>query len=204
MSGGGAGKRAPDRKRAEAKRPAAGKRSLALSDGGRVRLSREREGEALTVVSADGELRLEVVLTPAGAVLRFAGPRVSIEAGGELSLRCARFEVRAEQISLGASGDVALAAGRGLEIHAGHDALVSAQAVKVEARRGELALQANDDVALNGERVLLNCPTDEEVERRTREAKTLKDLLELPFRTSGEPRRLPPSAPVPEVPEVKP
>ncbi|MBK9089864.1 MAG: hypothetical protein IPL90_12775 [Holophagales bacterium] len=199
MSESGGGKRARARKGAETKRQATGARSLALRDGGRLRLSREPEGETLTVVSADGEMRLEVVLTPAGAVLRFAGPRVSIEAGGELSLRCARFEVHAEQISLGASGDVALAAGRGLEIHAGHDALVSAQAVKVEARRGELALEANDDVALNGERVLLNCPTDEEVERRTREAATLKDLLELPFRTPGDPRRLPPSAPVPEV-----
>lgn len=198
MSEGGARKRGPAGKGAGGKRTAAGTRSLALRDGGRVRLSREPGGEALKVVSADGALRLEVVLTPAGAVLRFAGPRVSIEAGGELSLRCARFEVHAEQISLGASGDVAVAAGRGLEVHAGHDALVSAQALKVEARRGDLALRANDDVALDGERVLLNCPTDEEVERRTREAATLKDLLELPFRAPGDPRRLPASAPVPE------
>jgi hypothetical protein len=204
MSAGGGGKRVPARRGAVAKGPAARTRSLALADGGRVRLSKEPEGEALTVLSADGALRLEVVLTPAGAVLRFAGPRVSIEAGGELSLRCARFEVHAEQISLGATGNVALAAGRGLQVHAGHDALVSAQAVKVEARRGEIALEASDDVALNGERVLLNCPTDEEVERRTREAATLKDLLELPFRAPGEPRRLPASAPVPEVPGVKP
>ena len=70
--------------------------------------------------------------------------------------------------------------------------------MKVEARLGELALAANDDVALNGERVLLNCPTDEEVERRTREVKTLEDLLELPFRSPGSPRRLPASAPVEE------
>jgi uncharacterized protein (DUF2345 family) len=181
-----------------AKRPS-GARSLALRDGGRVRLSTEPAGETLRVVSAGGEVRLEVLVTPDGAVLRLAGPRVSIEAEGALALRCASFEVLAEQISLGASGDVSLAAGRGLEVHAGHDALVSAQAVNVEARRGELALRANDDVALNGERVLLNCPTDEEVERRTREAATLKDLLELPFQAPGSPRRLPPSAPVSEV-----
>ncbi len=197
MSGSGAGNRAPARKGAAAKRPA-GARSLALRDGGRVRLSTEPAGETLRVVSAGGEVRLEVLVTPEGAVLRLAGPRVSIEAEGALAVRCASFEVRAEQISLGASGEVSLAAGRGLELHAGHDALVSAQAVKVEARRGELALQANDDVALNGERVLLNCPTDEEVERRTREAATLKDLLELPFQAPGSPRRLSPSAPVPE------
>lgn len=198
MSEAPARKRGAARAGGGARKAAAGGRSLALRDGGRVRLSKAAGGEALTVVSADGELRLEVVLTPNGAVLRFAGPRVTIEAGGELALRCARFEVRAESIALGATGEVAIAAGRGLELHAGHDAALSAQAVKVEARRGELALQASDDVALNGERVLLNCPTEEEVERRTREAATLKDLLELPFRAPGSPRRMPSNAPVDE------
>jgi uncharacterized protein (DUF2345 family) len=163
-----------------------------------VRLSAEPGGEALTIVSAEGEVRLEVLLTQGGAVLRFAGPRIAIETGGELALRCGRFEVRAESIDLGASGDVSLGAGRSLELHAGHDAVLSAQAVGVEARRGELALKANDDVALNGERVLLNCPTDEEAEKRRREAKSLQDLLELPFQSPGSPRRLPASAPVEE------
>lgn len=196
MTGGGA--KRPARGRGAAARGGSGSRSLALRDGGRVRLSREPEGEALTVVSAEGEVRLEVLVTPEGAVVRLAGPRVAIEADGALSLRCARFDLRAESISLGATGDASLSAGRGLEIHAGHDATVSAQAVAVEARRGEIALRANDDVALNGERVLLNCPTDEEVERRRSEARTLRDLLEVPFLEPGSPRRLPPSAPVEE------
>jgi hypothetical protein len=191
-------KSVPAGKKAAARKPAAGGRSLALRDGGRVRLSKEPEGETLKVVSAGGEVRLEVLLTPSGAILRFAGPRVAIEAEGELALRCTRFVVQAESIALGASGDVALTAGSGLDLRAGHDAAVSAQAVRVEARRGDLALAANDDVTLNGERVLLNCPTDEEVERRTREAATLKDLLALPFQAPGSPRRLPPSAPVDE------
>lgn len=173
-------------------------RSLVLADGGRVRLARAAEGEALQVVSPGGEVRLEVLLTPDGTVLRFAGPRLAIEASGELALRCVRFAVEAETIALGASGDVSVAAGRGLGLHAGHDASLSAQAVTVEGRRGDVALSANDDVALNGERVLLNCPTDEEVERRTREARTVQDLLELPFRAAGSPRRLPPSDPVDE------
>lgn len=189
-------KSAGARKKAAARKPAAGARSLALRDGGRVRLSKEAAGETLTVVSAGGEVRLEVLLTPSGAVLRLAGPRVAIEAEGELALRCTRFEVQAESIALGATGDVALAAGRSLDLRAGHDAAISAQAVKVEARRGDVALAANDDVALNGERVLLNCPTDEEVERRKSEAKTLQGFLELPFQSPGSPRRLPPSAPV--------
>lgn len=198
MSGAGVRQSAPARKKAAARKPAAVGRSLVLRDGGQVRLAKEAAGETLTVVSADGEVRLEVLLTPSGAVLRLAGPRVAIEAQGELALRCTRFEVQAESIALGATGDVALAAGRALDLRAGHDAEISAQAVKVEARRGDVALAANDDVALNGERVLLNCPTDEEVERRTRDAATLRDFLELPFQDPGSPRRLPPSVPIEE------
>lgn|GEM_PF-1186878 len=179
-------------------KPASGGRSLALRDGGRAQLSNEPEGQALRVVSRDGQVRLEVFMTPSGAVLRFAGPSLAIEAGGDLAIRCGRFEVQAEAIALGAAREVAVSAGHGLDLRAGRDAAVSGQAVTVEARRGDLALAANDDVALNGERVLLNCPTDEEVEKRTREVTTLKDLLELPFQSPGSPRRLPPSVPAEE------
>ena len=90
----------PARKKAAPRRTAAG-RSLALRDGGRVRLAKEPGGETITVVSADGGVRLEVLLTTGGTVLRIAGPKVSIEAEGELALRCARFEVQAEAIALG-------------------------------------------------------------------------------------------------------
>lgn len=163
-----------------------------------MRIAAEGGGEALQVVSASGDVRLEVLLTPEGAVLRIAGPRLAIEAEGELALRCGRFAVEAETIALGASGDVSVSAGRGLGLRAGHDAAISSQAVKIEARRGDVAVVANDDVALNGERVLLNCPTDEEAERQRQAAKSLKDLLELPFQAPGSPRRLPASSPVDE------
>jgi hypothetical protein len=194
----GGKKRAPARRRAPAKTPGTAGRSLALRDGGTVNLVQEPGGERLRVELGGGEVQLEILLTPAGIVLRVPGARVAIEAEGELALRCTRFEVQAETIALGASGDVAVKAGHGLELRAGHDAAFSAQAVKVEARRGELALLAGDDVVLNGERVLLNCPTDEEIERRRREARTLQDLLELPFQAPGGPRRLAPNAPVEE------
>lgn len=198
MSAEGVRKSVPARRKAAAGKPASGGRSLALLDGGRVQLSNEPKGQALRVVSRDGQVQLEVFMTPSGAVLRLAGPSLAIEAEGDLAIRCGRFEVQAEAISLGAARDLAVSAGHGLDLRAGGDATVSGQAVTVEARRGDLALAANDDVALNGERVLLNCPTDEEVEKRHREVTTLKDFLELPFQSPGSPRRLPPSTPVEE------
>ena len=186
------------RRKASRIRPAKAGRSLALRDGGLLRLTREPGGEALEVIGSDGAVRLEVLLTASGAVLRLAGSRVVLEAEGTLDVRCTRFEVNAESIALDASGDVSLSAGRGMAFTAGHDASVSAQAVTIAARRGDVALVANDDVALDGERVLLNCPTDEEVERRREKAASLKDRLALPFRSPGSPRRLRPSAPVDE------
>lgn len=189
---------APKRKAASLSRRGAGVRTLALREGGRLTVSAEAGGEALRVVGPDGAVRVEVLVTPEGAVLRLAGPSVAIETAGAFAVRCASFRVEAESIALGASGDLVQRAGRGLTLRAGHDASLSAQAVSVEARRGDVALAANDDVALNGERVLLNCPSEDEAAERARAATSLKELLELPFTAPGSPRRLPPSAPVPE------
>jgi len=177
----------------------AGSRSLALPDGGRASLAKSPGGEeTLQVLASGGEVRVEIVFSPSGPVVKLAGARVAIEAEGALAIRCASFEVTAETIALGASGNLTCASGAALDLRAGHDASLSAQAVRIEGRRGEIALTANDDVTLNGERVLLNCPTDEEVERQRQAATTLADHLALPFQPPGSPRRLPSSLPVPE------
>lgn len=181
------------RKAAAGKAPrpaAAGSRTLALRSGGSVRLSGGAGAETLSIRGADGSVQLEVHLGPAGPVLRFGGDRVSIEAPGELALSCRTFEVRSESITLAASGRIEQRAGGSLELRAGGDAVLSADAVSVEGRSGEVALRANDDVALNGERVLLNCPTDEEVERSRTAAASIQELLERPFVVPDGPRRL--------------
>jgi len=75
------------------------------------------------------------------------------------------------------------------------DARIVAQAVQLIAELGELALHANDDVALNGLRVLLNVPSEEEIIDREKAARSIEELLRRPFDAVDGPRRMPPSTP---------
>lgn len=172
--------------------------ALALRSGGRLVVEADGPGETVTLLSADGAPRLAIRLDAGGVVLVLPGERVAIEAAGELALRCGSLEIDAGEIALRSRGSLRLDAGRGLDVRAGEDASLSAQAVQVEGRTGEVSLRANDDVALNGERVLLNCPTEEDAARREAAATTLEERLRLPFRPPDAPRRLPRSGPVPE------
>ena len=65
-------------------------------------------------------------------------------------------------------------------------------------RRGEVSLEANDDLVLNGVRVVINCPREEEVQRQGRAARDLRQLLAVPFQEPGDAQRMPRSEPVDE------
>ena len=67
-------------------------------------------------------------------------------------------------IELTAAGPVLWFQGPALTLNAGGALVLSAESVSIHARQdlqlsagGEVRVQANDDVKLNGERVLLNC-----------------------------------------------
>ena len=60
-------------------------------------------------------------------------------------------------IEITEAGPVLRFDGPGLAFHAAGALTISADTVSIQARRGDVQLTANDDVKLNGERVLLNC-----------------------------------------------
>jgi hypothetical protein len=96
-------------------------------------VERTETGAVLRVVGGDGTQPLELALTPAGPVLRLrAGLAIAVE--GELALT-------ADQMSLHARGALRLTSDERVDIRSG----------------GDVAVQANDDVKLNGERIELNC-----------------------------------------------
>ncbi|HXJ19462.1 MAG TPA: hypothetical protein VMT03_04445 [Polyangia bacterium] len=80
---------------------------------------------------------VEIVLTAAGPVIRAAAAALEITAASDIVARCDQFRVEAR-------GSFSVRAGE----------------VAVTARTGGVAIRANDDVALNGEQVLLNCDRD--------------------------------------------
>jgi uncharacterized protein (DUF2345 family) len=93
---------------------------------------------------------LTIEVTAAGPVLRFDGPTLSVEAAGELA-------IRAETVSIEARNGLSLAAGGDARVAVGGDLEIAAHAQTLRARAGDVQVVANDDVKLNGERVLLNC-----------------------------------------------
>ncbi len=87
--------------------------------------------------------------------------------------------------------------GGNYEVAVRDDATIKAQALELIAELGELGLKANDDIALNGLRVLLNVPNEEDLIDKETALASLAEFLKRPFAPKGEPRRLPKDQPKP-------
>jgi len=99
-------------------------------------------GDRITVRAATGEVELEVVFTERGPLLRFRAADLELAATGAVRVDCDRFHVRAAQ---------------GIVQETGGELTLAGRSARIEAERGDVEIQANDEVRLNGERVKLNC-----------------------------------------------
>lgn len=131
-------KRAPDQR-------------LALHAGYALTLEGKDKKE-LRLEAPDGRLCLSIILTPDGPKVELAAAALAIIAEGDVTVACERFEVEARQdIVLDAGGEVRTRADGALRT----EALLQHH----RATLGTIALTANDDVSLEGERVRLNSPS---------------------------------------------
>ena len=90
-------------------------------------------GGAVRLVGEDGAQPIEIEVTPAGPVLRLrAGLAIAVDGALDLT---------ADRLSLHGRAALSLASDGAVDIRSG----------------GDVAMQANDDVRLNGERIKLNC-----------------------------------------------
>lgn len=125
-------------------------RSLELSGGQRLLLERSPCEDVVSFVGRDGRVSVVIHVTEQGPVLRFEGARLAIQAAGELSLE-------ADHLSLHARKGLRVSSGGNLALHASGDLESTARIQTITADLGNVSLKANDDVKLNGERVLVNC-----------------------------------------------
>ncbi|XYH95825.1 hypothetical protein ACMHYB_49875 [Sorangium sp. So ce1128] len=132
-------------------------RIVALASGRSLEIAEEEAAERVQIRSAEGQLLLSIRLTDEGPVLSLSGASLEIAATKALALSCDTLRIQAAHdadIEVGGSlrervrGSVARDAGR--------SARISAQEVQVDASPGGVVIQANDDVAITGERVRLN------------------------------------------------
>ena len=126
---------------------------------GRVVTARVEQGEErVTIQSRDGLVELEVRLTPEGPVLRFRAADIELSSKGDVRVDCDRFEVRAaREIVHKTEGDLKQEVGGDASLHAGGELSQKARRARIEAERGDVEIEANDDVRLLGERIKLNC-----------------------------------------------
>jgi hypothetical protein len=129
--------------------------SIALPGGRSIALTDDKH--VLRIADQHGAIELEVELRDTGPVVRVRAAALQVETSGPLLLGCERFELRArEGIRLASDGDFIANAGGDLDLRASGLAHCEGKAVRIRARNGEAQIEAQDDVRLEGERVLLN------------------------------------------------
>jgi uncharacterized protein (DUF2345 family) len=97
-------------------------------------------------------------MTERGPVLRFRAADLEIASPGDVRVDCDHLHLRAARgIVEETGGDLVHVAKGDAVIQAGGDLRAEARAARVEARRGDVVVEANDDVKLLGERIKLNC-----------------------------------------------
>jgi hypothetical protein len=139
--------------RAPASAPA---RAVPFASGRRVEIWEHAGEERLVIRAARGECLLAVRLTDAGAVLSLSGADLEIEAAGRLSLACAELDVRAGAMSVEVEGALVERVGGAVDRRAAGAMSLTGRTAHLEATTGGATIRANDDVAVRGERVLLN------------------------------------------------
>lgn len=117
-------------------------RVLRLRSGRSVEVEEGEDGEDLSVRAPDGRIELSIRLTDRGPVLHVRAADLVLEGERSVEVACDDFRVRARNA---------------MDLSAGGNARVEGHAVDLESRRADVSLKANDDVRLDGERILLNC-----------------------------------------------
>jgi hypothetical protein len=115
--------------------PLARREQIVQLSSGRQIEAAEIEGgaELVRIRGKDGGVVLSVELTDRGPILRFEGAALELVAPRSLDIACGELNIEARE-----------------------GARISGKKVEIEARQGTATVRANDDVRVEGERVLLN------------------------------------------------
>lgn len=127
-----------------------GRQSHALGGGATMVLSRRDELSNIEFFDPAGRLTLSLLMTPEGPVLRLAGVGLRIDVEGNLSFA-------ADQVKFTGRERVEIASGGDFRVDAVGRSYQNARSHEMTSDLGDIRLKANDDVLLNGERVMVNC-----------------------------------------------
>ncbi len=131
--------------------------SLDVGGARALRVTRDGGVTTLALGPIGGPVEIEIVIGVAGPVVRVHAAQLELTTRGPLALSCEDFHLHARgNIELRAEGDLRQLVAGDLECVAAGDVRLDGKAMRARARRGELRLEAHDDVRIDGEKVLLN------------------------------------------------
>lgn len=113
-------------------------------------LERFQQEDRLMITSANGKVSLTITITDAGPVLHLEGAGLMIKTDGDLA-------ISAKSLAIHGREGIALTTGGDAHICAAGDLTTKARVQNITAELGNVNLQANDDVKIDGERILMNC-----------------------------------------------
>jgi hypothetical protein len=127
--------------------------------GRRIEVDAQPDGsDQVTIRGTSGNIELEVRLTDRGPVLSFRAAEMQLQTTGRLSLECDQLDVRASRgIRQHTGGDFEQIVSGDAQTWVRGDSVSTARVTTIRSIQGNVEVQANDDVRLNGERVKLNC-----------------------------------------------
>jgi hypothetical protein len=123
---------------------------LQLAGDHALEVRRGAEDDVLSIVGPTGA-GITISVTREGITVSLAGADLRLQTEGALS-------IHAGALALHGSRGVSITTGGDAEIRAAGDLTTSASAQRLEARSGNVDIEANDDVCVDGERVRLNSP----------------------------------------------
>lgn len=114
-------------------------------------------GTALRLRGPDGAIELSVRITAEGPVLHFSSASIEVAETKSFKLDVEQLELRSKDMRVEVTGDVQqTVAGNSVTHCAGRHEL-QADAVTLVSHGDTMVLDATHDLAINGERVLINC-----------------------------------------------
>lgn len=132
---------------------------MVLSSGRIIEADVEGEGrDRLTIRGASGEVELQICMTERGPLLRFRAADVELETARDVKINCENFEVHAEKdIVQTSGGHLRQRIGGQADVKVRGRMTLAARESRLQAKRGNVQIEANDDVEVLGERIKLNC-----------------------------------------------
>ncbi len=125
--------------------------TLTLLGGHALNIERSIENNVLRIVRPDGAVSISITITAQGVTMSLAGADLLLETTGALA-------VRADTLSLHGERGVSVTTGGDMTTRAEGNVTTEGFSQRIQARRGDIEVKANDDVFLDGERVRLNSP----------------------------------------------